>query len=468
MPPGPSFACVNIVVDNQGPTVQKFKGNEKEGGHIMANSNSPVGEAPIDGSKCPFARVNTMQDISNLLRSKTAVTHDPRLFAAYKDDPINGEINVREFLGASMMYVEGDSHRLRRKLLNPLVRADALAGIREEIVLPEADRLLALRLGQPDTDGKFRLDLVEFLERVFVHFTAKLIGLIGMDTDDRIALMASFAAPLAAGTSSGYLEDRDAVNKKALEAKARYIEEFFLPSLQWHTEQRRRIDAGEIADTDVPDSLLKMAAAGAAPEWLDEEKLVVESTLLFAASIGTSTQSITHTIDLLQGWYAQHPEDLERKTDATFLLNCLQETIRLRAPFAPYQTRLSLEENTLSDGTTVYPNQELHIEYVLANRDTAIFGEDANDFNPNRSTPVDGTPRYGAGFGLGAHQCYGMRVVVGTDGNGGAHVELLRKLMAIGVRSDPDNPPIGLKKDMSKFLAGDIPRYLKYSVILDQ
>ncbi|HEY0226426.1 MAG TPA: cytochrome P450 [Mycobacterium sp.] len=381
---------------------------------------------------------------------------------------MNGEINVREFLGASMMYTEGPSHRSRRKLMNPLGRADALSGIREDMVLPEADRQLALRLTEADADGTSRLDLVEFLERVFIHFTAKLIGLIDVDTDDRIALLASFAGPIAAGTSSGYLEDRDDVNRKALAAKARYIAEFFGPSLDWHKRQRRRIENGEIEETDIPNSLLKMAAAHLAPEWQDERDLVVESTLLFAASVGTSTQSIIHTIDLLQKWFIEHPEDLERKTDPTFLLNCLQEIIRMRAPFAPYQTRRSLEENTLSDGTTVLPNQELHIEYVLANRDTELFGEDANAFNPRRQSPADGTPRYGVGFGLGAHQCYGLRVVVGNDGKGGVHVELLRKLIAAGARPDPDRPPVELKKDMSKFLAEDIPRYLEYWIVVDR
>jgi hypothetical protein len=51
-------------------------------------------------------------------------------------------------------------------------------------------------------------------------------------------------------------------------------------------------------------------------------------------------------------------------------------------------------------------------------------------------------------------------VVVGNDGKGGAHVELLRKLMAAGVRADPDNPPVDLDKDMSKFEVEDIPRYV--------
>jgi cytochrome P450 len=423
---------------------------------------------PVDGASCPFARVNQLKDLGQLLRSKTAVTHSPDLFAGRKTDEVNGEINVREFLGASMMYTEGESHRLRRKLLNPLVRADALAGIREDVVLPEADRLLDLWLAEPDIDGKYRLDLVEFLERVFIHFTARLIGLTEMDTDERLALMASFAGPLAAGMSSAYLKDRTAVNRRALEIKARYVAEFFQPSLEWHREQRARITAGELAESDVPDSLLKMVAAGLAPEWQDESNAIVESTLLFAASVGTSTQSIVHTLDMLQAWFVEHPDDLENRTDSVFLLNCLQEIIRMRAPFSPYTTRLSLEENTLSDGTTIYPGQELHMEWVKANRDTGVFGADAADFNPHRATPEDGTPRYGAGFGLGTHQCYGLRVVVGNDGNGGAHVELLRKLMARGVRPDPENLPVGLEKDMSKFEVEDIPRYVKYPVIFDR
>jgi hypothetical protein len=39
--------------------------------------------------------------------------------------------------------------------------------------------------------------------------------------------------------------------------------------------------------------------------------------------------------------------------------------------------------------------------------------------------------------------------------------------MTAGVRPDPDNPPVGLDKDMSKFEVEDIPRYVKYPVVFD-
>ena len=435
----------------------------------MTETTTPKDDADAvaDGSKCPFARVNQIDDASKLLRSKSAVTHSPDLFAGRKSDEVNGEINVREFLAASMMFVEGDSHRRRRKLLNPLVRADALQGIREDVVLPEADRLMQIRMAEPGPDGRYRLDLIEFLERVFIHFTARLIGLVDIESDERLELMRSFAGPLAAGTSSAYLSDRDAVNEMALRAKAEYVDAFFAPSLKWHREQRARIEAGELADEEVPGSLLKMVAAKLAPEWEDEANAVVESTLLFAASVGTSTQSIVHTIDFLQTWFIEHPEDLPRKTESKFLLNSLQEVIRLRAPFSPYTTRLVLEAGELSDGTRIVPGQELHMEYVKANRDVTVFGEDAAQFNPNRPDPTNKMPRYGLGFGIGTHQCYGLRVVVGNDGSGGAHLELLRKLMAAGVRPDPGSPPVGLEKDMSKFEVEDIPRYTEYSAVFD-
>jgi hypothetical protein len=87
---------------------------------------------------------------------------------------------------------------------------------------------------------------------------------------------------------------------------------------------------------------------------------------------------------------------------------------------------------------------------------------------PEPATPADGTPRYGLGFGLGTHQCYGLRVVVGNDGKGGAHVMLLKKLMDAGVHPDPDNPPLDLQKDMSKFSIEDIPRYTRYPAIFDR
>jgi hypothetical protein len=153
-----------------------------------------------------------------------------------------------------------------------------------------------------------------------------------------------------------------------------------------------------------------------------------------------------------------------RTTDEAFLLNCLQDTIRLRAPFSPYNTRMAAEDCVVA-GHQVTKGQEIHIERVAANRDTTVFGSDAGQFNPHRPSPGGSIHRFGLGFGSGAHQCFGLRVVLGVDGAGGAHVSLLRRLFEVGVARDPDDEPVDLKKDMDKFSIENIPRYTKYPVV---
>ena len=414
-------------------------------------------------SRCPVVRISDYDEALRFDRSRW-IANAPEVFAAVAGDPVNGEINVREFLAGSVVFMDGPDHRDRRKMLNRLLRPDALAAIREEMILPAARDYLATHLREPDADGSFRADLVDLCHRTFLRFTAKLIGLVGVDTDDGISRLSQCAGPIAAGTSSGFLENRTAVNEMALAAKARYVEEFYLPSRQAADELIAKAAAGEIESDQVPVNIITLIAAAADPAYKDEHSAIIETTMMFAASVGTSTQSIIHTIDFLDRWFAAHPADVERRTDRPFLLNALQETIRLRAPFSPYNTRMATEACEVA-GYQLEQGQEIHIERVAANRNQKVFGEDADHFNPGRATPDNGVQRYGLGFGSGAHQCFGLRVVLGIDGTGGAHVDLLQLLYEAGVEPDPDREPVDLKKDMDKFSIENIPRYTSYPVV---
>ena len=414
---------------------------------------------------CPIHKLREIGELVQTLRSPHVVNL-PELYASVDVDPVNGGINMREFMVGSVIYTEGADHRARRKLLNRLIRPDSIDVIREDVILPEVERLLFTWLAEPDRDRKYRMDLVEFCERVFLRFTAKLIGLVDIDRDDRMTLLRSLAGPLAAGTSSAFLADRTAVNERAVAAKRVYVEEFFLPSRDAYRTMMADVASGKLADSDVPECVMKFIVTGADPGYENESEAIVESTMLFAASVGTSTQSIVHTVDFLQGWFVRHPEDLPTRTDPQFLLDALSETLRLRAPFSPYLTRTTLEDIQVGD-SCIRKGQEIHVEYVAANRSKEVFGEDANEFNPRRPEPANGMPRYGVGFGTGTHQCYGMRVVLGTEGGGGAHVHMLQALLAAGARPDPDAPPTSLRKVMDRFSIEDIPRYTKYPIVLD-
>jgi len=419
-------------------------------------------ENQVTERKCPFD-LKQLGEVVQTLRSPD-ILHRPEQFAGVATDPVNGAINIREFLDGTMIYLHGQEHRSRRKLLNQLVRPDSLTFIREELILPEVDRLLELRLHEPDADGQYGLDLVDFCERVFLRFTAKLIGLVNVDSDEAIDRLRSCAGPLAAGTSSNFLEDRDAINRMALEAKQRYVDEFYIPSRDAYRAWLAEVDAGTRSDESVPASLLKFIVGQRDPAYADEHKAIVETTMMFAASVGTSTQSVVHTVDLLQRWFAEHPEDVDSRTDTEFLMNALAETIRLRAPFSPYVCRVAGADHPVGE-RVIDAGQEIHVHYVFANRSKDVFGEDADQYNPRRPSPSNGMPRYGVGFGSGIHQCYGMRVVLGNEGLGGSHVHMLRALLAAGVTPDSRHEPVSLKKDMSKFEIEDIPRYTQYPVV---
>jgi cytochrome P450 len=421
-----------------------------------------VTEAQVNPAS-PFLRINRYEDALRFDRHR-AILNAAEMFAGVGDDPVNGEINVSEFLEGSVVFMNGPEHRERRKLLNTLLRPDALHAIREDVILPAARRLLAARLEHPDDDGLYRMDLVDFCHRVFLHFTAKLVGLVGVDTDDGISQLSQCAGPLAAGASSQFLDDRTAINEMAVAAKRRYVDEFFRPSRRAYEELLARVERGELARDELPVHIMSFIVAGDDVGYPDEETSIIETTMMFAASVGTSTQAVIQTIDFLGDWWAEHPEDRALATDETFLLNALCETIRLRAPFSPYNTRMAAEDCEVA-GHVVKKGQEIHIERVAANRDTAVFGADAGAFNPHRPNPGLDQQRYGLGFGSGPHQCFGLRVVLGIDGSGGAHVSLLRYLFEAGVAPDPDREPVDLKKDMDKFSIENIPRYIEYPVI---
>jgi cytochrome P450 len=404
-------------------------------------------------SDCPFLRINRYEDALRFDRHR-AILNAAEMFAGVAEDPVNGEINVDEFLDGSVVFMNGPEHRERRKRLNTLLRPDALHAIREDVILPAAQRLLTDRLAEPDEDGVHRMDLVAFCHRVFIHFTAKLVGLVGVDTEERITALSECAGPLAAGASSQFLENRTAINEMALAAKRRYVEEFYRPSRQ---------ACEKLPEADRPVNIMRFIVDGE-PGYEDERQAIIETTMMFAASVGTSTQSIVQTFDFLEDWWSEHPEDRGLATDETFLLNALCETIRLRAPFSPYNTRMAAEDCEVA-GHEVTKGQEIHIERVAANRDTTVFGADAGAFNPHRPNPGLDQQRFGLGFGSGPHQCFGLRVVLGNEGTGGAHVRLLRYLYEAGIAPDPEHEPVDLEKNMDKFSIENIPRYIKYPVI---
>lgn len=335
-------------------------------------------------------------------------------------------------VGGSLMTLSGEEHVRRRRILNRLVRPDALEEYRERITLPTVLRRLNEIRSHPDPDGRYRTDLVTFLKRSFLEFAGEFIGL----ESEAIAAQGDRLEELNARLHEGFhgkwmLDGAEAHLDAAVAAKKEYKERFYDPA-RAGCPVPSEANAGDVA------TLMALLVMQADPSWQDEDTAVRESVLMLIASIETSGVVITHAVDELSRWFIEHPEDLSLATDLEFLSHVVQEALRLN-PVLPHIGRLAIEDLQLTTGRVIKKGQWIAGINKLANSDEKIFGPDAKRFNPHR-TPPPGVPRYGVGFGAGTHQCIGLRIVLGNTGVG-SHTHVLRELYVAGVEPDPDHAP---------------------------
>ncbi len=420
----------------------------------------------VQGSRCPASRVrvDTLGALQQVLRSKAVEENADVSADNYMCPNALAEVNVREFQQGNLAMSNGDTHKNRRRLLNMLVRPEQLVRFREDIILPSVDRWMS-RSVKKTADGVLACDLASVVELIFLEFAAKIIGIQGVESEEGMARLRGCALPIFGGLSASHFEDRQAVTEAGIAAKQVFVEEFYRPSLQFTERQMERVAAGEISEEEVPLNLLQMIATRAHESYADEEVGIKEAILFFVATTGTSVQAVLSTVEYLLDWFEKHPEDRARIEDMEFISNALQETLRLRAPFVPYLTRLAVDDFE-ADNIKLNAGDEVHAWIARAGRDGAVFGADSNEFNPHREVPM-GVARYGLAFATGPHQCLGLRAVLGNDGKSGSHLRLVQSLFRAGIRKDSANQPQLLPLKHSDDPRDQIPTYISFPVILE-
>jgi cytochrome P450 len=362
-------------------------------------------------------------------------------------------------------FTDGVEHRRRRKMVNQLVRPEALDEMRESFILPAIDALLLDALSRPDDDGVYRCDLVELADRLFVGFGANMIGFTDMDDAHRQAELREIIPGIFAGVLAQFFDDRDVVFTMAEEAKRKLVADYFIPARDAHREMYAKVASGEMTEAQIPLSLMKLIVSQADPAYADEEVGIRDAILVFNTAIGTSVQSVVHMVADTAKWFAAHPEDRALATDMDFLTRCMQETIRLKAPFISFLVRRA-DADFAVGAHAVGKDDELHIEIPRANRDPEVFGPDAAEFNPWRERP-EKLPRYGIGFGSGPHACLGLRVVLGNDGHSGSHVRFMQKLFSHGVAPDPERQPEIMPMAADESAIEDVVTFMTYPVVFE-
>lgn len=343
-----------------------------------------------------------------------------------------------------LLTLHGEAHRKRRLLEFGVFRRNFFKYYEQGIFLQTLDETIA-----PDLAAG-RSELIDLGYRVTMNITADFAG---VDRPERSAAETAELRRLVATFSEGATlvhstRDKDAVRAEVRAALGDFGPRFLQPSIDRRQALLARFAAGEIGEDDLPRDVLTVILRHGDPEEFDHDMIRREIAFYLQAGAHSTANSTIHAFHDLSEWAAAHPEDGARmRADPVFLQRCVHESLRLH-PASPVSLRKAMCPVALP-GAELTAGAQVALDLHEANRDPAIYGPDADRFNPHRAIPTGHQP-FGLTFGIGTHSCLGRDLDGGVVPKGavdpenhqfGTITRFIQRLLAEGARPDPDDPP---------------------------
>ncbi|MEO6469797.1 MAG: cytochrome P450 [Acidimicrobiia bacterium] len=344
-----------------------------------------------------------------------------------------------------LVNLHGAQHRDRRRLENRLFRKDTHARYERELLPPVVDATLAPYVA----DG--HAELVSLSHQMMMNLAALAAGVDRpLGTPEETFHLYSYLMLFIEGATLGdFTGDRDAKRAEVAAALGAFDMEFLQPSIAARRAALARYEAGDIAEGDLPRDVLTILLRNHDNLELPSDVVLRETCFFLLAGAHTSATAFVrtlHNVFLLGGADGHGAEPIPN--DVMYLQRCVHETIRLQ-PSSPVAMRWALGDLELGSGTRVREGDKVVIDLMAANRDRAVFGDDAERFDPTRPLP-DGAAPWGLSFGLGMHACIGQDLAAGVDAMGqlpdedhlyGLVAVAVGAVIAAGGTPDPQHPP---------------------------
>lgn len=171
-------------------------------------------------------------------------------------------------------------------------------------------------------------------------------------------------------------------------------------------------------------NLLRLITKASANNLLSQEETVALVMTFLVAGQVTTSFSVAWTLYRLAThpkWQAQlrdelatwEPENgLETLDELPLLGRIVKESLRLDPP-VNYISRVVMEDDVL-DGYAIPKGSAVRVPILAIQRDTAIWGEDANEFNPDRwlREDVQNKTKFFCIFWFGFRGCIGQRFAI--------------------------------------------------------
>lgn len=343
-----------------------------------------------------------------------------------------------------LVNLHGDEHRRRRRQENRIFRRDTFQHYERDQFPGIVERTLAPHLAARHTE------LVHFGHALMLNLAAVTAGVDRPrgDAEETARLHTYVGYFIEGATLAHSTRDRAERSTVIAEQVQAWREEFLKPSIDRRRGLLDQVAAGTAGESVLPRDILTTLMRHGDELGLTDDVMAREVAFFLLAGAHTSATAFVRTIDHALSWVEEHPEDLRRLAeDRLFVQRCVHETIRLN-PSSPVGVRRALADITLRSGLHIPEGSRVVIDLMRVNRDPEIFGDSADTFDPNRTTP-DGVGPFGLSFAAGMHVCIGQDLAAGLvvqDDPGDSHLfglvpVAVQRMFRAGVRRDPQNPP---------------------------
>jgi cytochrome P450 len=318
-------------------------------------------EAPVYWHEPPgFWALSRHEDV-------VAVSRDPATFCSSQGILLS-DIERPVVPRQSIVYIDPPEHVKYRKLVQPAFSPGRIRALEQDItalVTELCDRI------PRDT-------AIDFVDAFAVPLPLLVIAdMLGIPGDDRVRFKRWSDAIIEAGTQS--TPDNMAQSVELLG----YFGEIIAA---------RRVQPAD----DLISVLVHSEVDG---ERLEEFDLLMFCMTLLVAGNETTRNLLSHGALAL----ATNPDQRELLArDAALMPGAVEEMLRWGSPVASFMRRAT--RDTELRGISIRAGDRLLLQYVAANRDEAVFGDDAEEFRVTRDAS------HHLAFGFGEHFCLGAQL----------------------------------------------------------
>ncbi len=349
--------------------------------------------------------------------------------------------------GGTLLMLHGEEHHKRREVEVRVFRRNFFKYYEKEVFPETLAQTIAPYLAASGGD------LIELGYRLTVNLTADFAGI---DRPEKSAEETGQLIRLVKKMSEGATmvhstRDWDELTEEVRAALAEFDRDFLQASIARREELLDAVTRGEAEKDALPRDVLTVILKAQDELQLDDEQLPREIGFYMQAGAHSTANSVVHALEEILSWANDNAARWERLEDPAFVQKCVHESLRLHPASPEAWRKTTCPMHVAGAGERELPEGDrVELDLFQANRDPAIFGADADRFDPDREVPT-GVMRSGLAFGIGVHTCLGRELDGGVLVRPGMDPEkvqfgivplIVNKLLELGARKVPDDPPV--------------------------